>query len=209
VCGAVRGGGENVALRTDGERWTLPVQGKISALQLSGDGRYLLAIAQAPGESTRSGYRFRWLRWRLAGDPKPDDVDIGPHMAAPGFDCLVTDDGSSIVAGGRRWNIAAGAAAAYPASNEACAKTPDTPGQAIIESITTLEKADQVARSADGRHAATLVDGSMRVWALDPGDLIAQACGRGPRALSAWEHMPANAKADACGRARDTDAEAR
>jgi hypothetical protein len=210
------------------ESWTLAAQGEILQLQVSLDGRYILAVVRAAGEARRDGLPYQLQRWRLAGDPKPDVVDLGHHLHPPGLLCLLTEDGSSILAGGQRWDIATGASAPALRGNEACVKIPGTKLHATIEGrhlnitdtnlgqlIVQLEHPAHMdiqvaALSPDGRHAATVAkDGSVQVWALDPDDLIAQACSRGPRALEARNLYMPNTKTDACGRARDSNTRAR
>jgi hypothetical protein len=234
VLAAATTGGLQAWKLDSAERWTsAPLRGPLLSLRVSDDGLYAIAVVRAAGEAKRAGHPYELLRWRLAGAPEPLTVALGHHLTPPDLACLVSSDGISLLAGAQRLDIAAAAASApgriwFSASAAACTAIAGGGLEASIEGehllITDAKRGQPIARlehgakvqlaalSADGRHAATLDEGgSVRVWALAPTDLIAQACARKPRALNAeaWaRYMPA-ATGDACGRAREGDAAAR
>ena len=208
-----------------GEHWTLPpVEAKILDLRISDDGRYVLAVARAPGGELRSGHAYQLVRWSLAKETEAITVPLAHHLDPPELRCLVSNDGSSIVlSSSQRIDIAA-AASPLDSSDirESCAPTiigrtlrGDIDGGSLI--VTDTQLGQPIARlehsknirlaelSPDGHYAATSDQyGTVRVWALDAGDLIAQACTRQPRLLDSgdWGYMPSGIRVDACGRNR-------
>jgi hypothetical protein len=218
VLGAARGSTTKVWRLGSNEHWTLRAPAAISALRVAADGRHVLAVVRAEGQPMRSGDPYQLLRWRLRAEAKPDVVNLGGHMLPPDLTCLLAEDGSSLMVGARRVDV--GATIAGPAGSvedcttikgEALQLTFDGAHLVVSDTraqpVARLEHPAQVthaAMSPDGRHAATLAnDGAVRVWALDPNDLIAQMCRRGPRTLSDEARklrLPAGASTDACGR---------
>lgn len=187
------------------------------ALRWSDDGQAVLALLRVAGTAaSRMGPTYRLLHWRPAAGGPPRLHELGRHLGPPELGCLVDAQG-----------LLRGAGAATPASADAaCAEVSGGLLRAVIDGVqlrvsdrlqgqvvAQLEHPGAVQRAAlspDGRHAATLDDGGIwRVWALDPAELIAQVCARGPRPMGAeaWRrYLPVVSASDACGRDRRADA---
>lgn len=231
--GSARGGklaatvGDTLQVWTlaSGERWqSNAVPEVIDALRLSDDGQYVLALTHDRAAATRTGLRFALLRWRLQAGQEPLRVALGSLLHAPDLDCLVSGDGTRLLVDGQPVDLTAAAAASAPPRIEdrgqACRPSGSGSLQTVIAEkqvvisdvqrglpLVRLEHPAQVLKAAiraDGAQAATLDDaGSLRIWALAPSDLIAQACARAPSELGAetfTRSMPAGATHDACGR---------
>lgn len=204
---------------------SLPAAGRVAGLRLSDDGRYALAIVSTDDVAARAGSRLAVQRWRLDEASPPVTVPLGRALSVPDLGCRVSADGERLWVAGR-WLPFGAAGASAPgdgdAGDEACAQIAGGGYSAALDernvivgeaaggrAVSRLEhpaKVQAAALSADGRRAATVDDGgTLRLWALDPADLIAQACARGPRPLgaAAWaQYMQPALTHDACGRGR-------
>lgn len=209
-----------------GQGWTSPpLEGQPQSLMLSADGQFALAVL-ASREASRRGPDYSLVRWRLADPAATLRIPLGAHLHPPPVLCAVTEDGRGLWARGRRHELAAGMAlpAGVDVENPECASaasaslrlaTADSRvgvSAASGQPLAQLDHGAKVAAStADARHVATATEGrGVQVFALDPAELIAQACARQPRPLTAGEWRqylgPASPSAtDACGRPRPAE----
>jgi WD40 repeat protein len=210
-----------------GKHSTLPAEdSKLLDLRVSDDGQYVLGVAIVQPAS-RTGYAYQLIRWSLASATEPVMVPLGRNLGAPQLRCFVSSDGSRIVlSSGQQVDIATAAASPSARSDirASCAPTiiggtlqADIDGNSLVVTDTRLDlpiarlehprKIELAALSVDERYAVTSDEyGIVRIWAVDPGDLIAEACARHPHPLGPedWSrYMPSGATIDACGRGRD------
>lgn len=202
------------------------------ALRLSDDGRYLLTIVSTD-VATRAGSSYTLQRWQVDDPSQVLSVPLGRHLQPPRLSDLVSGDGQRLNFSGRSVDFSIAAAEARvseadlkPGDEEradgqthlrAAGKLKATIDRQYLvvsdgargQAIARLEHPATVqfgALSEDGQRAATVDEaGTLRVWNLQPGDLIAQACARRPKPISAatWaEYMPAQVMQDTCDRKR-------
>jgi len=204
------------------ERWTSPpLPDTPSIVKVSRDGSFALAVLVG-SDATRAGARHTLVRWRLANPGEMLSIDLGRYPRPLSSACFISDDGRFVRAAGQRREIAAnsGPLRIDPYEQSECddAARPLQLAAEVTHLIVTdrrhgraLARLDHPAKillsaaSATGQHVATVDEGrSVQVFALNPEELIAQACGRDPRALAADErkqYLGAASAQDACGRA--------
>src|SRR5574337_117102 len=214
----------------DRQQWRLPpLPGPSLAIMVSRDGAYALAVVtsrESNGERSRAGQAYALMRWRLADPADAVTVDLGRSLLPPSLLCAVSDDGRALMVGGTRHEITAGMAlpAGLNVESPQCATTGPrlaTEGSRVVvfaasgQPRVQLDHGAPVLASAIGtdcRHVATVTEGrGVQIFALDPAELIAQACARQPRPLTAGEwhqYLGAEGPAtDACGRPRPEEEE--
>lgn len=213
---------------SDGQRWASPpLAGPAHALMVSRDGNFALAVV-ASGEASRSGPAYTLVRWRLADPADPAasvTIDLGRHLHPPPILCAVSADGLGLWVGGARQEIAPGMKMppGLDIENAECAPAASpslrlaTQDSRVVVSATSglllaqLDHGARIVASADGRRVATVTEGrGVQVFTLDPAELIAEACARGPRPLSdeEWRQYLGTSPplgTDACGRPRPGD----
>lgn len=208
------------------ERWTSPpLAGRPAAIKVSRDGRFGLAVLIG-SDVTRGGERHTLVRWHLANPADTVSIDLGRYLRPLASACFISDDGRFLRTGGERRDIAAssGPLRIDPDDRTEC-EDAGQPLQLAVEDAHLLvndrrggqplarldhpAKVLLAAASATGKHVATVDEsGSVQVFALDAGELIALACGRHPRALTAdeWTQYLAASPRDACDRALAAEA---
>ena len=180
--------------------WTAPLQGRARALKVSSDGVWGLALL-ATDEASRAGAMHTLLRWRLADPADLTAVKLGRYATGLDTLCMVSDDGLNVRAGGAWHRFAADTplpavtpddlVACRPAAASALRLVRDGTRLGVAnrngEVLAQLEHPSPVAQAAlgsDGRFVASVDEsGRLRVFALRPADLVAQACARRPRPL--------------------------
>lgn len=218
---ALAGGTVQVWATGGGGAWTHTLPGRATALAVSADGVYGIAVT-AEDRATRGGTLHTLWRWRLADPADTVAVDLGRELQPLDTACMVSSDGRSLRSGGALWPLAAAsaprrigdgdrreclAALAPPLRLQADGRRLTVVDAARATPLAQLDHAADIrlsAASASGRTVASVdAAGVLQVFALMPADLIAQACERRPLPLAAdlRKLLPAAAQAvDACGR---------
>lgn len=218
---APAGGIIHVWHRAGGRHWSMPVEGTRtpSTMAVTRDGSAALAIV-AHGEATRGGTPYQLLRWRMADSTNQAVVvELGRRLHPPASICEVLGDRGEA----RAEAVGASGIGVTRADMAECGDTPAVSAWRIVENdrqatvfapsgavVARIDHAAKVLRAAvsvDGREAVTLDEsGHVQRFAVEPKELIAQACLRQPAPLSdeLRASLPAQAQAvDACGRAPD------
>lgn len=171
-----------------GAQWSSPpFPGIVTALRVSADGRDATAIVWDGEAASRAGKAYRSLRWRVFEAREPVSAELGRSLDPPELGCDLGPCGLITAAG--RYAVLDGGVEVKDDKSQTLARL-EHPSRAVLATF-----------SRDGRLLATVdeVD-TVRVWALDTKDLIAQSCARKPRALDpeAWvRYMPPYTNADA------------
>lgn len=188
------------------------------------DGRSALAIV-AHGSATRRGLPFQLLRWRLADPADRVAVGLGPSLDPPLSICAALDDREKAAMDTNGSGIGVTTADIAGCSDKARAPSLGwridasdrqaivfAPSGAAVARIDHAAKVLQAALSPDAGEAVTLDErGHVQRFAVEPKELIAQACRRQPQALTEdlRASLPVQVRAvDACGRKAGSEATA-
>jgi hypothetical protein len=224
VFASTDGGGQlHLWHRASGEHWSVPIGGRPSAMAVTRDGRYVLAITESAA-ATRAGASFKLTRWRVTEPDNNAALELGRGLSPPLSVCAVlgksekpAKDANSDGIGVTAAEIAecSDAKPAPPAWHIEAGGTQATvyaPSGAAVARIDQAAKILQAALSPDAREALTLDEsGHVQRFAIEPKDLIAQACRRHPQALSGdlRASLPDQVRTiDACGRKSAVEATA-
>jgi hypothetical protein len=207
----------------DGASWHVTRPTGVQLLGLSSDGRWAAALRKLDEPISRTGSSYQLVAWRTFASSPRVTVELGPQRRVPGFECQVGMDQNVMRAGTVMVDLAK--ATVVQESKEdtgaPCGAIANATMRAMIDDrhllvsdlygvpLARLDHPARVRRAAladDGRRAVTLDErGVLRVWALTPRDLVAQACAERPQPLddAMWtRELPATLTMDACGRPR-------
>jgi hypothetical protein len=206
----------------DGAAWHVSLPPGAQLVGLSSDGRWAAAVRQLNGPISRGGDAYELVAWRTFSTVPSVSVMLGRHLHMPGFGCQVGADAGTMRVGEAIVDL--GKATVRPLERKMA-----QPCQAIVSATlqATVDERQVFVSDRLGRplarldhpapvHGAALADdarravtvderGVLRLWALAPRDLVAQACAEAPQPLddATWaQYLPATLTVDACGRAR-------
>lgn len=223
VLGATVGDRLEVRRLRDGGSWQVTLPEGVQLAGLSGDGRWAAVVRQLDEPISRAGYTYELVAWRTFASSPPVAVGLGRHLHVPGLGCQAGVDANVVRVGTTIVDLAKAVVVETPKGQaaEPCGAIASATIQATIDDhqvlvsdrngvpLARLDHPAKIHRAAlgdDGRRAVTLDErGVLRVWALAPRDLVAQACAELPQPLddATWaQYLPATLTVDACGRAR-------
>lgn len=226
VAATLDDGTVSVRSLSDSTHWQSNFAAEPSALMVSPDGEYVVALNIDHKTPSRAGEQHTLIRMRRSHPEERVIVDLGRHLSPLTSLCMVSDDARVVRAGGARHAFGADTGSLVVTTDDLteCTRSHVSPVRASIDGlqlmvfdtrsshpVARLDHPSPVVESAlsdDGHRAATLDEaGTIRIFALDVRSLVAQVCARKPRPLSddEWSRYLTSATAvDACGRTRES-----